>query len=319
MDDRCIRFCRFMGAMMLSLTMTSCTLLYHPERRMAAPQGTGGRFRAGQIISLKSSKAISFDTLIERLGAADVIFIGEVHSNPDHHLIQTQLLLALFSRYDISAVGMEYFPKNKQAVLESYLQDQISEEVFLEKTAWPTVWGFDYRFYRPLLLLIKEKQVQALAINAPRRIVKQVARRGLDSLTPGERRQLASDIDLGNQAHRAHLRKVYAEHSHGRLQNFDFFYQAQCVWEDTMAENTAEYLKKGGSPMIVLTGNGHIRNYFGIPDRVLKRVAVKAVTMMPLAWNGGPVPDPGTADYIWLTGNSAGRPDKMGRQSEQTE
>ena len=118
-----------------------------------------------------------------------------------------------------------------------------TETEFLEEVNWERQWSFDYSFYRPLMLAVKENKGKILAINAPNDIVRKVARSGLNGLEPDERALLAKDIDLDNGGHRAYLQDVFEDNAHGVLTNFEFFYQAQCVWEDTMAENVAVALE----------------------------------------------------------------------------
>jgi uncharacterized iron-regulated protein len=65
----------------------------------------------------------------------------------------------------------------------------------------------------------------------------------------------------------AYLEQVFNQHHVKEIESFEFFYTAQCVWEDTMAESVALNLED--DQMIVRTGNGHIIRKFGIPDRLL--------------------------------------------------
>jgi uncharacterized iron-regulated protein len=128
-----------------------------------------------------------------------------------------------------------------------------------------------------------------------------VARQGLKDLDEDERRQLPKDIDLNDAAHRDYVREIFGEHGHGDLKAFEFFYEAQCVWEDTMAHNIAEYLEGSGGKVIAFMGNGHIVNKFGVPNRTVKRVPVSMATVMPYALRGEETIEKGTADYVWLT------------------
>ncbi len=149
--------------------------------------------------------------------------------------------------------------------------------------------------------MAKQHGASVLAINAPRTVVRKVAREGLESLDESERSKIAKEIDLSNEAHRTYVREAYEQHSHGDLKEFDNFYEAQCVWEDTMAESLAEYLKENAGMVIVFTGNGHIINKFGIPDRTIARIPVSMVTIMPLALSDEVTIEKETADYVWLT------------------
>jgi uncharacterized iron-regulated protein len=262
-----------------------------------------GHFRIGRIIHSKTGKAISFDQLIDQVGTRRLIFIGEVHNNPEHHLIQVQILQALMSRYAPRTVAMEFFNKTQQPVLDQYMDGSTTETVFLKDVGWDKNWAYAYHFYRPLLLMTKEKGRKILAINAPNNIVKKVARTGLSSLDPSERNQLADHINLENESHRTYLRKIYEKHTHQDLKKFDFFYQAQCVWEDTMAENIAKDLSKNKEKLVVLAGNGHIINKYGIPNRTLSRINIPMATILLQPLTGPLKIERKMADYIWLTGD----------------
>ncbi len=270
---------------------------------LASIEGIPGHFGIGRIIHLETGKAISFEKLIDQLGSVEVIFIGEIHDNPEHHLIQVQILQALISRYGPVTVAMEFFQEPQQSVIDRYMDGDLTEEVFLKDVDWKKQWNLDYHLYRPLVWLAKEKGGRILAINAPNDIVKKVARAGLDSLDPIERDQLADVIDLGNERHRAYLRGVYEEHPKEDLKDFDHFYQAQCTWEETMAENIAEYLKTNNGKMVVFTGNGHIVNKYGIPDRTLKRIPLSVATIVLYPLTKRVTISKNAADYVWLTGN----------------
>jgi uncharacterized iron-regulated protein len=268
----------------------------HP---LAAVPGISRHFTIGQIVDLSRGESLSFDELMEKIAAKELIFIGEVHDNPEHHLIQVQILQALGGgRF---ALGMEHFQMPDQAAIDRYLKGETTEEEFLGGVDWAGSWGYDYHLYRPLLLLAKAQGIEVLAINAPQEIVRKIAREGLASLTPAERSRLPQDIELDNEAHRAFVLEAYKQRAHRELPRFDYFYEAQCVWEETMAQNIAAYLKDEKHRIVVLAGNGHIVYKFGIPLRTARRVPVSMVTIMPHPLDGKTTVDKETADYLWLT------------------
>ncbi len=292
---------------MVLLAIGGCALKKPAMPPLASVEGVQGHFIIGRIIDLETGKSLPFDRFIDKLESEDLIFIGEKHDNPEHHLIQVQILQALMSRYGDLDVAMEFFQEPQQPVLDQYMEGTFTETVFLKQVDWRKAWSFDYHFYRPLIFMLREKRGKIHAINAPNDIVKKVARSGLDSLKPEERNQLAKDIDLGNEKHRAFLRDVYKQHTSQDLKKFDYFYQAQCVWEDTMAENIAGYLKKNKKRVVVFTGNGHIINKYGIPERTLKRVSVNMATIVLYPLAGRETIKKETADYVWLTGDCSRR------------
>jgi len=302
--------------------MNACSFKKVRMPPLASIEGTPGHFAKGRIIDLEKGKSISFEQLIDQLQSKDLIFVGEVHNNPEHHLIQVQILQALMAQYGPLTVAMEFFDQSRQPVLDRYVDEEVSETAFLKDVGWDKGWSFPYHFYRPIILLSKEHGRALLGINVPNNIVKKVARSGLDSLTPEERDQVAKEINLDNQAHRDYLIEVFKNHlHHHQLKNFDYFYQAQCVWEETMAENIARYLADDRGKMVVFTGNGHIIDRFGIPDRVLRRIAVNMATIVLYPLTDRLIINKNMADYVWLTsgcssgGYRARRPPKHKTES----
>ena len=258
-----------LGFMML---LQACST---PKKHMMPPlasvEGIKRHFSQGRIIDLKTGEAIGFPDLIDQLKTVDMVFIGEVHNNPEHHLIQVQLLQALMaSSAPPPAVAMEFFDTTRQPVLDRFMNGDLDETAFLEQVDWKNSWRFPYHLYRPILWTSRDKGTVLLGMNAPNSVVKKVARSGILSLTDEERQQVARDIDLTNTAHREYLDGIFKQHQTGKnlkhgMQNFDHFYQAQCVWDETMAETIADHIKAHGGKMVVFTGNGHIVNKFGIP------------------------------------------------------
>jgi len=305
-----------MSLFVISLFLNGCSTKMPKMPPLASIDGIPGHFGKGRIIDLKEGKSISFEQLIDQLQPKELIFVGEVHDNPEHHLIQVQILQALMARYGPLTVAMEFFDETRQPVLDRYMEEEVSETVFLRDVDWDKSWSFPYHFYRPIIFLSKQKGRALLGINAPHNIVRKVARSGLDSLTPEERDQVAKEINLDNQPHRDYLSEVFKKHSrHHQLKNFDYFYQAQCVWEETMAENIARYLTDNKGKMVVFAGNGHITDRFGMPERVLRRLQVSLATIVLYPLTDRTIMNEEMADYIWLTGDSsAGRFMKRARK-----
>ena len=294
----------------LSLTLgllNACGGVKHYKPPVGYVENVPDPFSIGQIIHLESGKAVSFEQLIEQLGSEDLIFIGEVHNNPEHHLIQIQILQALSARYGPITLAMESFSRAQQSAVDQYVKGLTTEAILLDKLNWRKNWGFFYYYYRPFLLLAREKGLKVLAINADKAIAKKVARSGLKSLDDSQRSQIADSIDLSNSDHRSYVNEAYSHHAHKNLKNFEYFYQAQCVREDTMAENIAEFLKNSRTKMVVLTGNAHIINKYGIPDRTVKRVQSNLATIVLYPLAGREIIRKRFGDYIWLTTVSPGR------------
>jgi uncharacterized iron-regulated protein len=293
---------RFLFLCLTMLALPGCAgVMQMPKPIVASIAETPEVFHRNQILDLAAGRAVSFGDFMNRLASFDVIFVGEVHTNPEHHLIQVQVLQALITRVPSVTIGMEFLQQDQQAILDRYIMEDTTEEVFLEEVDWKKTWGYPYHFYRPLFLTARHEGIRVLALNAPREIVRKVAREGLSGLGDEERAGIPAELDLSNEAHRAYVRETYERHDHGDLREFDFFYEAQCVWDETMAHNIAAFLNDHGGKMIVFSGNGHIIWKFGIPDRTQRRLPLSVVTILPYPLYETVTVERGMADYLWLT------------------
>ena len=100
---------------------------------MATIPGVSGQFKIGQIIDLSAGEVISFGEFIDRIASKELIFVGEVHDNPEHHLIQVQILQALMVKAGIRDLAMEFFQHPDQTALDRYIQGETEEDVFLKE------------------------------------------------------------------------------------------------------------------------------------------------------------------------------------------
>ena len=258
------------------------------------------QFAVDTIISTQSRQAVSYEEMLADLGQAQVVFVGEVHTNAAHHDIQARLVQALHARHSNLAVGMEMFDHRYDPVLAQWTAGELDREAFIHKTHWyvrRAGWGFNFDLYAPIFDTIRENRIRLVGLNVPGWIPSKISKSGLANLLPDERRLVAEEIDTGNAAHRAYVEGIFNTNPHHNIASFETFYEAQCAWEDTMAASIVR--KMGDAPMVVLIGNGHIIRKFGVPDRVHARNQASFRTVY-LAAVGSEV-DWDYADYIWVT------------------
>jgi uncharacterized iron-regulated protein len=291
----------FFCSLVMSI-MGACALV--PEKHTV--KYSSKPFIKGRIISAESGKPVTYQTLLEDLSSIRVVYIGEQHTNPVHHEIQLSIIRSLFQNYPDTSVGMEMFARPYQTILDQWSRGDLGRKTFLEKTHWYANWKFDYQLYSDILDFIKKNQVKLVALNIPFDLPAKIRVGGIENLFESDKIYLPQSVDTSNPAHRGYLKKIFRMHHGPGMSNFEFFYTAQCVWEDAMAEAVADHLKERGpndgnpnrGKMIVLTGNGHIIHKFGIPDRAFKRTGASFRTIYL-----GPAPDSADssiADYLWI-------------------
>lgn len=260
-------------------------------------------FPAGTIVSSETKAPVTFEALMDTLLSVDAVYVGERHTSTRDHDIQLKVLKALYAVKPDLCVGMEMFDTTYQPVLDEWSAGKLSEEEFLEKTHWRANWRFDFSLYRPILEFIRDNRIRLFALNLPFNIPPKILAGGVDSLTPFDRQFLPEIRSPEDPDHRAYVQEAFSHHPFHKKQRFEYFYEAQCAWEDTMAENTAKGLESG--PILVLCGNGHIFRRFGVPERA-RRISGKPYrTVRPVPENREA--EIGSADFLWITGDTGRR------------
>ena len=255
------------------------------------------RLMENTILKTDTASVASRQQLIADLAETRVIYVGESHTNPSHHAIQLEIIRALWHTTPHLAIGMEMFDHTYQPVLDQWSAGKLDETTFIEQTHWYANWRFDFGLYRDILEYAKEKGLRVIALNVPFHIPGKISVGGIASLTQDDRRHLPETIDTTDDDHRAYVEKIFKMHTIRGRENFEYFYEAQCTWEDAMAEAVAENM--GSDKMVVLVGNGHITRKFGIPNRAFTRTHAPFKTIY-LAPVGGEA-ELSWADYLWVT------------------
>lgn len=227
-----------------------------------------------------------------------VIFVGEQHDRLAHHLNQLQVIQALHTAGEKIGVGMEMFQAPYQPVIDAYLAGEINERTFLAQSEYYDRWRYDYHLYKPIIDFLKANQIPLVALNVSGDISRQTGRKGLDSLSPEQSRQVPGQLDFSDETYRKDLRQVFDQHgSEAGLDEFNYFYQAQTLWDEAMAAAAARWLADNPQrKLVVLAGNGHLRYKYGIPQRLYRRVAQPYTVIVQ-----DEEIESGIADYVLFT------------------
>lgn len=210
--------------------------------------------------------------VIKAVSDKKIVYVGESHDRFSHHNVQLQVIRSLYEKNKKIAIGMEMFQRPFQNVLDDYIAGNINEMEFLKNSEYFKRWGFDYNLYKPILDFARQEKLPVIALNIEREIIDRVSNGGLDSLSKGEKEKIPSQMDFSDNDYKERLRKVFKIHDRADEKNFDFFYQSQLLWDETMAESIDNFLKKKEDyQMIVLAGSGHIAYGSGIPNRTFRR------------------------------------------------
>lgn len=266
-----------------------------------------------RIVDGKNGQVLAESSFFETAASARVIYISEQHNNPHHHAAQVSLIAGIFAKNSSIAIGLEMIKRPFQGALDDYLAGEIDEDEMLRQVEWDDRWGYSFALYRGIFEFARAHKIHLYALNAPEEITKTVAKGGLEALTPDQRASLP-DLDLTDEGHREMLEEAFGAHHHHMSggMSFDNFYAAQVIWDETMGYEVARVLKLPNGPklMIVLAGDGHIREGLGIPQRAAKRGAAPYYTVLPIMKSElAAALEDEAGDYFWtMASNEAELP-----------
>lgn len=259
--------------------------------------------------SQQQQQQLTQQQILQELAKANVVYLGETHSSLEDHKAQLEILQVLHQQQPKIAIAMEMFQRPDQDKLDQYLAGKITETQLIEQTEYEQRWGFPWEYYAPIMRFAKAHQLPVLALNTPTEITRKVARNGLESLTIDELRLIPplAEIRTDNTDYRQMVRESYEQHSqagHGNSRSFERFFTTQVLWDETMAEAIAQFVKeKPDYQVIVLAGKGHIVYGYGIPSRVARRLNNNQLIQRSVLFGvpeNNPIPGKkAIADYFW--------------------
>jgi len=226
------------------------------------------------VVDMSALKKLS--QVIESVSGKKIVYVGEYHDNYAHHNVQLEVIKGLYRKNKRQAIGMEMFQRPFQKVLDDYIKGDMDEREFLRRSEYFGRWRFDYNLYKPILDFARAEKVPVIALNQRKEIVEKVAKLGLEGLTPEEKREIPEQLDFSDKAYKEKLKEVFALHTMGSNGKFDFFFQSQVLWDETMSQSIDDFFR--GNPdfrkdgrMVVLAGVGHLAFGSGIPKRTHRR------------------------------------------------
>ncbi len=236
--------------------------------------------------------------LIDRIANRKIIYVGEVHDVFAHHAVQLDIVKGIYRKNRKTAIGMEMFQGPFQDVLDSFIAGRISEKDFLNKSEYFKRWGLDYNLYKPILDFARTENLPVIALNLQREIVKKVSANGIGSLSDEEKKDIPEEMDFSDKEYKERLKEIFRMHEKSGIKNFDYFCQAQILWDETMSQSVYEFIQKNSEyQIVVLAGQGHLRFGSGIPKRTYRRNGFEyAVVLLDDKI------EEGIADFVVFTG-----------------
>ncbi len=221
------------------------------------------------IIDLYMGEPVTMEEMVEDLSKSRAVYLGEVHSITRHHEVQREIIQRLFDKGLKLALGMEMFTREQQEALDRWYAGRSDLRGLIQDLG--SEYWTNIRDYEQILTFARARKIRILGLNAPDRLVKKVARSGLEGLTESERAEIPKDTTSINPQLDRLLRLRLRVHKAFEKRRLDAIVLAQAVRDATMARTIARFLDSDDgkdATMVVIAGSGHLNYGLGIPERV---------------------------------------------------
>lgn len=248
--------------------------------RIESPYREPTTLAKGDILHLKTGRLLSEAELLDYLAPFSVVYVGESHDSADDHAVELAVLRGLAERFPGKvALGVEMLKKPSQKEADAFVRGEMDEKAF--QKVWLKNWN-DYFHYREIIEFVRANRIPLIALNVDDDLKKAFRVKGSEGLEP-ERRKELPQLDLDDPYHKAFIDGIMGGHAKGS-KDPDVFYRVQALWDETMAQTAADYLRSPegqGRHLVVFAGGNHVRYGFGIPRRVFRRVPAPYVIVEP--------------------------------------
>ncbi len=266
-----------LAAASLAALLSSCALpaIY---KGAPAPLSPGWETRGerrnplvGRIWDVRADRFIDAAALEAAVAKAGLLFLGEIHDNPDQHRLQARLVRTLTAADRRPILAFEMLDTSQQEAVDAARArsprdpNAIAEAVGWKKSGWP-----DFAIYRPIFEAGAQANLTILAANLSRKDGKEIVSKGDEAVPPELRAMLAREEPISDEVMRAlreEMREAHCGHLPEKL--LDPMVLAQRARDARMAERLLNAAGPQGA--ILITGVGHVRRDRGVPAHVARQ------------------------------------------------
>ena len=219
--------------------------------------------KAYQIFDKKGKKS-SYEKVLKASEKTDVVLFGEIHDNSLVHWLQLEFTKDLAQRKPL-VLGAEMLEADNQKQLDQYLKGEINQKQ-LDSSA--RLWKNYKTDYKPLVDFAKDKKINFIATNVPRRYASLVFKKdlvALDSLSALEKSWIAPlpiEFDINLPGYKG-MMSMQGGHAGEKMP------KAQAIKDATMAYFINKN-RKENSVFVHYNGTYHSDNYEGINWYLIK-------------------------------------------------
>lgn len=228
-------------------------------------------------LPLTLSAAMASD-LPDEIAAVDVVVLGEVHDNPQHHANQAAWVTALTP----TALVAEMLTPDQASQLQA---DPEGYRTTWDASGWP-----DFNMYLPVFTAT-EAPIYGAAV--PRDVARVVYSDGVAAHFDGDAMAFGLVDPLSEDQNAARLDLQFAAHCDAMPRAaLGGMIEVQRLRDASLAKAAIQAFDDTGGPVVVITGNGHARKDWGVPSYIARVRPDLAVFSIGQGEDGG-TPDGG--------------------------
>ncbi len=231
----------------------------------------------GNIYAGPDRQQMTLDEVKQKAAAARFVLLGEIHTNPDHHRLQAEILQYMVDQGRRPAVVIEMITRAQQPVLDYFTAnptdntDEIAARLEWSKSGWP-----DFAMYRPIFEIALKHRLVLRAGNLEKSTIRRLGGRVGSRLTDLERAQLGLNRPLPAETAKSQLKEIAESHCNMMPETvLPLMADIQRARDHVMASALMDPANQDGA--VLIAGAGHTRMDWGVgylvgddkPDRLL--------------------------------------------------
>jgi uncharacterized iron-regulated protein len=213
--------------------------------------------------------------IVEDLGKARVVYLGERHTLERHHDTQAKLIADLAHGGASLVVALEPLETSQQPGIDRFNRGEIDFDGLAAAIDWARRWP-NYRQYRPVLEAARKAKAPLIGLSPSPEVIRAIVRSGgVERLDPKLRKQLPADMDFKDPLYEKLLAAQLMVHVAASALRLRPMIEAQIARDEIMSAALADYLRTQsgrGRMAVVICGSGHIAYGLGTPQRVRRRL-----------------------------------------------
>lgn len=232
-----------------------------------------------QFAAVGDRKGADLAEVVKNVAVADVIFIGEIHYNREHHKAQLDIIRSLNMKKLPLAIGLEMFTPEDQERLDAWSAGKLDEETF--RPIYARNWSYGWDLYRDIFIFARDSRIPLIALNTPKGVISKVMAQGSTGLKESE---VPPKISWALNASQAEYMRTIASQVFGDTPPEKYLArlsEAQALRNSGMAWNIARYKQKHpATRVVVLAGIWHAVKH-GVPELLANYGAFTPKVIVP--------------------------------------